>query len=100
MDHLKAGGKKVDYKSLWRDERVYAHPWALCQDAADEEARRRLVFDAFLSKSPGRPNGPLYNLFVNFHRKLKSAAVQFLLCCTAATLNGLLFSRCSEFFTF
>jgi hypothetical protein len=58
----------VDFESLKRDERVYSHPWALCQVVADEEARRHLVNAALLSKvRGGRPHGPLYRLFVNFH---------------------------------
>jgi hypothetical protein len=39
---------------------IYDHPWALCQDAADEDARRRLVDAALLHK------GQLYKLFSHF----------------------------------
>jgi hypothetical protein len=52
----------VDFESLKLDEHVYDHPWALCQDAADEEGRRTLV-DAAL-----RTNGKLYLLLYNYHQ--------------------------------
>jgi hypothetical protein len=38
---------------------IYNHPWALCQDAADVEARRRLVDAALVHKTQ------LYKLFSN-----------------------------------